>query len=135
MPDEEDESDEDDLFAFLGEFDREAVYRQLQRRSRPWTLGEDHATVFDFARWAWIALMERGEHNDEQVRVLAGFFSDWRLDADVAILHRAMLGDFNPMVNSGVSIEQWEEMAESKKEDVLEWLKALRRADEEDRAC
>lgn len=133
LPDEE---EDDELPEYLGEDDRNAPERQPKGQWRPWPLEEEHATVFEFGRWAWIAVMETIDRTQEQLLILSGYdedaFRHW-VEEDVAEVHAAML-EHNAMVNHGLTIEQWEELAESKEEEALVWLQALRWDTEENRS-
>ncbi|KAM0689993.1 hypothetical protein Q7P36_008760 [Cladosporium allicinum] len=72
--------------------------------------------------------MENIDRTQELLLILGGYdqeaFRHW-VEEDVAEVHAAMLG---------LTIEQWEELAESKKEEALVWLEALRWDTEENRS-
>jgi hypothetical protein len=130
----EQEDSDDELPEFRGEEERNAPLRDPKGQWRTWPLEDHHPTVFDFGRWAWIALYGQGEYIAEQLCILGTYShrDEW-MDEDIAVAHKTML-EHNPMVSNGISIEQWEDLAESKNGEALLWLNALRRDDEENRS-
>ena len=66
--------------------------------------------MFEFGRWAWIAVMENIDRTQELLLILRGYdqeaFRHWVAE-DVAEVHAAML-EHKAMVNHGLTIEQWE---------------------------
>jgi hypothetical protein len=131
------EEKDGELPEFAGEDERDAPGRHPIGQWRAWPLEEQHPTVFDFGRWAWIALYDQGEFITQQLYILGGYpdhelAAQW-LEEDLAEVRSAML-EHNAMVDHGITIEQWEELAESKKDEALAWLEKLRLEDEEHRS-
>jgi hypothetical protein len=135
--DEQMSSEEDsdwDLPEFAGEDDRDAPERRPRGQWRTWALDEEHQTEFSFGRWAWSAVMDLTDYLHEQMYILGGYRpNEAYMAEDMALVHLAML-ERNPRIDNGITIEQWDELAESKREEARAWLHALRWDSEENRS-
>jgi hypothetical protein len=130
----EDSDSDSDLPEFAGEDDRNAPEGRPKGQWRAWALDEEHQTVFDFGRWAWSSVMQLFDYTGEQAYILGGYQPvDARMVQDITLVHRVML-EYNPMIDNGITIEQWEELAESKKGEALAWLHSLRWDSEQNRS-
>ena len=130
------EKEEEDwqLPEFAGEDDRNAPGRRPKGQWRTWAVYEQHQTVFDFGHWAWSSVMDQFDYTAKQAYILGGYQTvDAWVVQDITSVHQAML-EHNAMIDHGITIEQWEELAESKKEEALAWLHSLRWDSEQNRS-
>jgi hypothetical protein len=89
-----------------------------------WERGEGESRTFDFIRWAWQATMAEDTAYVAQLDVM---FGDPENEAQsVDEVHRAM-EMYHPVSHSGVSEEQWQELARQHTNAVRDWLSGLQR--------